>query len=120
MADQEPPLLNYGAGRLVPWYIVTNGRTEPTNKLDMLSTVRATGQDPPRLLGPEHVQALLACAVPVSVLDVANRLRQPVVVAKIVLSDLIDRGAVTAQAPTAAFTNPEVLERVLNGLQRMR
>jgi hypothetical protein len=120
LSTQEPPLLNNDAGRLVPWYLVTNGRTQPTNQLDMLSTVKATGQDLPRLLGPEHFQALRACATPTSVLDVANRLRQPVVVAKIVLSDLIDRGVVTAQAPSAAFINPDVLERVLNGLQRMR
>ncbi|MEU5719338.1 DUF742 domain-containing protein [Streptomyces sp. NPDC020403] len=119
-APQEGPLLDDEAGRLVRPYTVSNGRTRPTTELDLLSLVMATGSRPQVPLGPEHTVALELCEGPTSVAEIAAQLRLPVVVTKVLLSDLVDCGAVTAHAP--AFhdmpTDRSLLEAVLDGLRR--
>ena len=112
--------LDGDAGRLVRPYSVSNGRTSPTNRLDLLSMVIATGGFPQAQLEPDHAQALALCRQPASVAEIAARLRLPAVVTKVLLSDLVDCGAVTARLPRRA-TGPAdrlVLERVLDALQR--
>lgn len=119
-APQDGPLLDDAAGRLIRPYTVSNGRTRPTTVLDLLSLVMATGSEPQVHLGPEHTVALGLCGGPTSVAEVAAHLRLPAVITKILLSDLVDCGAVTAHAP--AFhdmpTDRSLLEAVLDGLRR--
>ena len=107
-------------GRLVRPYTVSNGRTSPGVSLDLLSMVASTGEAPPSPLEPDHEQALVLCREPMSVADIAARLRLPVAVTKIVVSDLVGWGAATTEPPrtTDEPTDRVVLERVLNALQR--
>ncbi len=118
--SQDGPLLDDAAGRLIRPYTVSNGRTRPTTVLDLLSLVRATGAEPPAPLGPEHSVALGLCGGPTSVAEIAAHLRLPAVVTKVLVSDLVDCGAVTAHPP--AFhdtpTDRSLLEAVLDGLRR--
>jgi Protein of unknown function (DUF742) len=108
------------AGRLIRPYTVSNGRTEPTTRMELLSMVIATGHRPQGQLGPEHDQALGLCDSFTTVAEVAARLRLPAVVTKILLSDLVDWGAVDTRSPDpiADPSNPAVLETILNALQR--
>ena len=108
------------AGRLIRPYTVSNGRTEPTTRMELLSMVIATGRRPHGQLGPDHAQALGLCVSVTTVAEVAARLRLPAVVTKILLSDLVDWGAVDARSPDpmADPTNPAVLETILNALER--
>jgi hypothetical protein len=108
------------AGRLIRPYTVSNGRTEPTTRMELLSMVIATGRLPQGQLGPDHAQALELCGGFTTVAEIAARLRLPAVVTKILLSDLVDCGAVDARLPdpTAEPTNPAVLETILYALQR--
>ncbi|MEV6164970.1 DUF742 domain-containing protein [Streptomyces sp. NPDC052052] len=118
--SQDGPLLDDAAGRLIRPYTVSNGRTRPTALLDLLSLVRATGTEPQTHLGPEHSVALELCGGPTSVAEIAAHLRLPAVVTKVLVSDLVDCGAVTAHPP--AFhdmpTDRSLLEAVLDGLRR--
>ncbi|MFE3068403.1 DUF742 domain-containing protein [Streptomyces sp. NPDC059247] len=116
----EGPWLDDAAGRLIRPYTVSGGRTEPTTALDLLSMVRATGASPQAHLGPEHSLALGLCENPTSVAEIAAHLRLPAVVTKILLSDLVDCGALTARAPLhhAHPTDRSLLEAVLDGLRR--
>jgi len=103
-------------------YTVINGRTRPSTVLDLTSLVRATGKGlvGPEQLGHEHAQALQLCHSPTSVAEVAAHLRQPVMVAKVLLSDLIDSGAITARFPAVlGTTDPALLEKLLDGLRRL-
>lgn len=103
-------------------YTVTNGRTHPSTALDLMSLVRATGRGrvSSDRLQHEHAQALRLCHSPTSVAEVAAHLQQPVMVTKILLSDLIEFGAVTTRLPTAPdSTDPERLEALLDGLRRL-
>jgi hypothetical protein len=118
---QDEPWLDQDAGQLVRPYTLTDGRTQPTTPLDLLSMVRSTGRVVPQGLDPEHAQALELCHLPTSVAEVAARLRQPVMVTKVLLSDLIDWSAVTTRAPGASpdSTDRQKLEALLDGLQRL-
>lgn len=108
------------AGRLIRPYTVSNGRTEPTTRMELLSMVIATGRQPQGQLGPDHAQALGLCGSVTTVAEVAARLRLPAVVTKILLSDLVDWGVVDARSPDpmADSANPAVLETILNALER--
>ncbi|GAA1546102.1 DUF742 domain-containing protein [Streptomyces albidochromogenes] len=117
---QDGPWLDDAAGRLIRPYTVSDGRTRPTTELDLLSMVRATGVKPLMHLGPEHTQALGLCAHPTSVAEIAAYLRLPAVVTKVLLSDLVDCGALTTHAPRFDDqpTDLTLLEAVLDGLRR--
>lgn len=113
--------LDGDAGRLVRPYTVSNGRTNPTNKLDLLSMVMATGQNPQARMEPDYAQVLGLCRGPTTVAEIAAHLRLPAAVTKVLLSDLVDCGALTTHAPSAAAADPTdryVLEALLNGLQQ--
>jgi hypothetical protein len=104
-------------------YTATYGRTQPSTFLDLMSLVKATGRGKVSLdrLGYEHAQALRLCRVPIAVAEVAAHLRQPANVAKVLLADLIDVGAVITKPPPAdSYTdNPEILEALLVGLRNL-
>lgn len=112
--------LDAEAGRLVRPYTVSNGRTAPTVSLDMLSMVRATGSARTLDLTPEHEMVLDLSRTPVTVAEIGAHLRLPVAVAKILLSDLIDQGALAARPPNPAAdpVDREILQRVLDGLRK--
>jgi hypothetical protein len=119
-AAGDGPWLDDAAGRLVRPFTVSNGRTRPTVALDLISQVRATGATPLGYLGPEHEQALDLCRAPVSVAEVAAHLKLPAVVTKVLLSDLVDGGALTTKPPEFHHnpTDRALLEAVLDGLRR--
>ncbi|MFJ8016294.1 DUF742 domain-containing protein [Streptomyces sp. NPDC096339] len=84
-------------------YTASGGRTRPGVALDLLSLVTATGVRPRVPLGAEHTLALRTCARAgagtVTVAEVAGQLRLPAAVVKVLLADLMEHGAVVAQAP---------------------
>ena len=116
----DGPWLDEAAGRLIRPYTVSGGRTRPTAELDLLSLVMATGAALQMYLGPEHSEVLGRCRTPTSVAEIAGQLRLPVAVTKILLSDLMDSGAITVR-PRHSFDSPgdcSLLEAVLDGLRR--
>ncbi|MFF5503982.1 DUF742 domain-containing protein [Streptomyces roseolus] len=117
---QEGPWLDDAAGRLIRPYTVSGGRTRPTTSLDLLSLVMATGSGPLAHMGPEHDMALGLCDGPTSVAEIAAHLRLPAAVTKVLLSDLVDCGALTARAPRfhANPSDRSLLEAVLDGLRQ--
>src|SRR4051794_32024787 len=86
------------AGPLIRLYTVSRGRTHPKVELDLLTLMVSTGRAASGL-ELEHGQVLELCRRPISVAEVAARMRLPVVVMKVLLADLVDCGAVAAQAP---------------------
>ncbi|MGW7520920.1 DUF742 domain-containing protein [Streptomyces sp. NPDC054796] len=117
------PWLDDEAGRLIRPYTVCDGRTKPSAHFDLMTLVMATGSRPQSYLGPDHSHVLGLCGGPVSVAELAAQIRQPAVVTKVLLSDLVDCGAITARAPThtargADPTDRDLLEAVLDGLRK--
>ncbi|MEU9732912.1 DUF742 domain-containing protein [Streptomyces sp. NPDC048002] len=119
-AAGDGPWLDDAAGRLVRPFTVSNGRTRPTVALDLISQVMATGATPLGYLGPEHTEALDLCRAPVSVAEAAAHLKLPAAVTKVLLSDLVDCGALTTKPPEFHHnpTDRDLLEAVLDGLRR--
>ncbi|MFC9294689.1 DUF742 domain-containing protein [Streptomyces sp. NPDC057011] len=123
---RDTPWLDDSAGRLMRPYTASGGRTRPGFTLDLLSLVTATGVRPRVPLGAEHILALRLCAgaAAVTVAEVAGQLRLPAVVVKVLLSDLMEHGAVTAQAPrfpgggAFAAADQSLLQAVLDGLRK--
>ncbi|MFC4144837.1 DUF742 domain-containing protein [Micromonospora mangrovi] len=120
MGAEDEPFLDDDAGRLVRPYTVSNGRTRPSIQMELLSWVMATGRRPRGYLALDHARALRLCGGPITVAEVAAHLKLPAAITKVVLSDLVDCGAVSTRAPSpvADPTDPSVLEAVLHGLQR--
>jgi len=100
-------------------YTATDGRTLPSTELDLGSQVRATGRIAPRQLELDHAHALQWCRTPTSVAEVAGRLGHPVMVTKVLLSDLIESGALITSPATFTELSLTDLERVLDGLRRL-
>jgi len=120
---EDEARLDGDVGRLVRPYAVSNGRTTASRQLDLLSMVVATGTATSPGLEPGHVQILGLCLRPASVAEIAARVRLPAAVTKVLVSDLVDCGAVRAAGPRSvtdgATTSTRVLlERLLDGLQR--
>ncbi|MET3984454.1 DUF742 domain-containing protein [Streptomyces sp. PvR034] len=126
---RDTPWLDDTAGRVMRPYTASGGRTRPAATLDLLSLVSATGVRPCAPLGPDHSLALRLCAgaAAVTVAEVAGQLRLPAVVTKVLLSDLMEHGAVAARAPRfpgapggagIAADDQSLLRAVLDGLRR--
>jgi hypothetical protein len=129
---EDETWLDGDAGRLVRPYAVSNGRTTASRQLDLLTMVVATGITAGAGLEPDHLQILGLCLRPASVAEIAARVRLPAAVTKVLLSDLVDCGAVRAAGPrpmadvaaagatsaTSTTSTRVLLERLLDGLQR--
>ncbi len=121
---RDTPWLDDSAGRVMRPYTASGGRTRPGFTLDLLSLVTATGVRPHVPLGAEHTLALRMCAGATTVAEVAGQLRLPAVVVKVLLSDLMEHGAVMAQAPrfpggsSFAADDRSLLLAVLDGLRK--
>jgi Protein of unknown function (DUF742) len=129
---EDQTWLDGDAGRLVRPYAVSNGRTTASRQLDLLSMVVATGIATSAGLEPDHLQILGLCLRPASVAEIAARVRLPAAVTKVLVSDLVDCGAVRAGGPrsvtdgaatsaasaTSTTSTRVLLERLLDGLQR--
>ncbi|MFE0690490.1 DUF742 domain-containing protein [Streptomyces xiamenensis] len=122
MPEPRPePWLDDDAGALVRPFTATGGRTKPAAELDLMTLVRATGADVRGPAVPEHDQMLALCRRPVSVAELAAHVRLPVTLTKVLLSDLLERGAVTTRAPELTLHQPmdkDLLEAVLHGLRK--
>lgn len=109
-----------------PWrarpFTVTNGRTEPSARLDLMTLVMASSEATvsSERLGIDHGPVFELCLSAISVAEVAARLQLPVTVTKILLADLIDLGVLVTQAPmTFDDTDLTTLEAVRDGLRAL-
>ncbi|MDA3644272.1 DUF742 domain-containing protein [Saccharopolyspora indica] len=113
--------LDDGPDRL---YTVTGGRSRPAEDSFDLVTLIVSECDPVPGMQSEHAWILRLCRRPMAVAELSAGLRLPVSVVKVLLSDLLDMGKVTARHPSSARTEaqlptPEFLKQVLVGLRNL-
>ncbi|WP_433872174.1 DUF742 domain-containing protein [Saccharopolyspora sp. CA-218241] len=106
------------------FYTVTGGRSRVRENALDLATMITSATDPAPGMPSEWAHILRLCRRPLAVAEIAARLRLPVAVVKILLSDLLDAHRVTARRPTTgppddAIPDPELLRKVLSGLRRL-
>jgi hypothetical protein len=110
------------AGRVVPVYAVTGGRTRSAGAdlpVEALVTVTDAGRWAENL-HLEYRTILQLAAAPVSIVELGAVLQVPVGVARVLVGDLAEAGYVAVHRPqvTADGTpGPEILERLLEGLR---
>jgi hypothetical protein len=118
----DGPLLDDAAGRLIRPYTVSDGRTKPTSHFDLMTMVVATRAVPRSALGLDHASVLELCQTPATVAEIAAQVRMPAAVIKVLLSDLVELGAVVTRAfdpnPPGPHPVPDrhLLEAVRDGL----
>ncbi len=111
------------AGPLVRPYALTQGRTVPANRdLDMITLV-VTVKDEVDAVGmdADYVRILELCHQPMSVAELSAHMDVPIVVVKVLLSDLIERGEIVARTPARDVKVPDLslLQAVLDGVRRL-
>jgi hypothetical protein len=111
------------AGPLVRPYAMTRGRTVPANRdLDMITLVVTTKDEiDPVALDADYVAILELCHRPMSVAELSAHLNVPIVVVKVLLSDLLERGEIVARTPARDVKIPDLnlLQAVLDGVRRL-
>ena len=120
MGSDSPPWVDNDLPALRN-YALTGGRTRPDHDLDMGCLIQtAASADPLTPLAPEKAQVLELCRdQPLGVAEIAGRLRQPLQVTKILLSDLISDGVLINTSPLVPDGSPgvDVMKAVLDGLR---
>lgn len=104
-------------------YVLSDGRTEPRHLLDLrtfVSVTRAAAELED--LTPQHRLVLDACrAESVTVADVVVGVPYPLLVARILISDLIDKGALKHRLTVLLdeAPEPEFLRRLARAIDKM-
>ncbi|HEX6358333.1 DUF742 domain-containing protein [Actinophytocola sp.] len=106
-------------------YTVTRGRSraEEGNDLDLVTLIVASAEPAPGMQS-EHVRILRMCRRPVAVVEISADLGMPVGVVKVLLSDLLRAGKITARHPSTARASRQlpdaaILKKVLVGLHNL-
>ncbi|ATM24634.1 hypothetical protein SMD44_p10135 (plasmid) [Streptomyces alboflavus] len=115
----EPPSLE-DALRVRP-YTLTGGRTRPHWDLQVDTLLAAHPEASGVQLDPESEQIRAMCSTPTAFGQLAGHLRQPGVVARILVSDLLDQNALVIAEAREDSDGPDLqlLEDVLAGLRRL-
>ena len=104
-------------------YTVTGGRSRAERADLDLVTLICSEADPAPGMQSEHVKILRICRNPTAVVEVASELGLPVSVVRILLSDLLQAGRVSARHPSplgsAQIPDAALLKKVLSGLQKL-
>ena len=104
-------------------YTVTGGRSRAERADLDLVTLIVSESDPGPGMQSEHAKILRICRNPTAVVEVASVLGLPVGVVKILLSDLLHEGSVSARHPSsmrpARLPDADFLKKVLVGLQNL-
>ncbi|MGP4113896.1 DUF742 domain-containing protein [Streptomyces sp. 4N509B] len=83
-------------------YTVTGGRSRAgTDVFDLVTLVVAESGPTPGMQS-EHATILRLCHYPTAVVEIAAELRLPVSIVRILLSDLLDSGHITARHPVTS------------------
>ncbi|MFC0112798.1 DUF742 domain-containing protein [Kibdelosporangium aridum] len=111
------------AGPLVRPYAMTRGRTRQANRdLNMITLVVAAKDVIDTVaLDADYVAILELCHQPLSIAELAARMNVPIVVVKVLVSDLIEQREVIARNPTRDVRVPDMklLQAVLDGVRRL-
>lgn len=102
-------------------YTLTGGRTRAVDadRFDLVTLVVAESGPVPGLQS-EHTAILRMCERPTAIVEISAELRLPVSITRVLLSDLLAAGRVSARHPSrAALPDLDILKQVLVGLHNL-
>ncbi len=120
-ARPMPELDDQDARDLARIYVITGGRVGPSGRttIDLVTLVVATAAQAAGR-APEHRAILRLCRTPLSAAELSAHLRLPFSATAVLIDDLVSAGLVVTRAPRAqVLPDPELLQEVLRGLQRL-
>lgn len=109
-------------GPLVRPYLLTGGRSRPARSdLELITLVVSVTEDIREEISPEHARIVRLCREPCSVAEVSALTDLPLMVVKVLLSDLIERGYLIHRSPPTTTERPsrDLLQAVLDGIRRL-
>jgi hypothetical protein len=104
-------------------YLLTSGRAEPVDHtLEIEAQVQTAelGMMAYGRLSFEYREIVQLCTTTMSVAEVAARLKLHIGVARVLIADLAAQGYVIVARPTFAAHDPNLIERVIRGLEAIR
>ncbi|WP_373299406.1 DUF742 domain-containing protein [Amycolatopsis acidiphila] len=110
------------SGPLVRPYFLAGGRSRPARTdLELITLVVSVTEQIRETVSPEHARIVRLCREPCSVAEVSALTNLPLMVVKVLLSDLIDRGYLIHRSPpsTTEIPSRELLQAVLDGIRRL-
>ncbi len=117
LADTDPADIDADS-RLIRPYAITGGRTVSSSEISLEAQIQTST----RLNGDvafrwEAATILKLAERPMALVEIAARAEIPIGVARVVISDLVEAGAVNIQrnAPVTSYTS--LLEKVLDGIR---
>jgi hypothetical protein len=125
MSAPKDRWLDRDAGPVVRPYAMTRGRTAPAagsyvGLIDVVAAVADTQLPADARLNHDHRRVLSRCRQPITVVDLASEIDLPVGVVRVLLSDLIQYGALRVVAtPPGPVTNERLLRNLLDALQSL-
>ncbi|WP_436738295.1 DUF742 domain-containing protein [Streptomyces sp. BBFR102] len=104
-------------------FTLTGGRSRADSDAFDLVTLVVTESGPTAGMQSEHVTILTTCRRPTAVVELAADLKLPVSIVRVLLTDLLDQGRISARhprsTPASGTVDPELLEQVLVGLRNL-
>jgi hypothetical protein len=108
-------------GRLIRPYAITGGRTVTGTEISLEAQIQSSARASEHLGGYrwEAAQVVELVKSPMALIEIAARLEIPIGVARVLVADLIDDGAVVLHVPEKTQHYASLLERVLDGVRNL-
>lgn len=108
-------------GRLVRPYAMTGGRTGTDVEISLEAQIAASTRASHHLGAYRWEAAKLIDLVetPMALIEIAARLEIPIGVARVLVADLVEDGAVVVHVPQKTQNYTSLLERVLDGVRNL-
>lgn len=108
-------------GRLIRPYAITGGRTGAETEIGLETQIQATDRGAQHLASYRWEAAKVVQLVqsPMALIELAARAEVPIGVARVLVADLIDDGAVILYVPQKTQNYSSLLERVLDGVRNL-
>ena len=108
-------------GRLIRPYAMTRGRTMVDNDIGLEAQIQATPRALERLgrYRWETAKVVELVESPMALVEIAARMQIPIGVARVLVADLVNEGAVVLHVPARSHNFASLLERVLDGVRSL-
>jgi hypothetical protein len=108
-------------GRLIRPYAMTGGRTLAETEISLEAQIQATTRASQHLGAYRWEAAKVVELVqsPMALIEIAARLQIPIGVARVLVADLVNDGAVMLHIPEKTQSFASLLERVLDGVRNL-
>jgi hypothetical protein len=109
------------AGRLIRPYAITGGRTGAETDIGLEAQIQSSTRAP-ELVGSyrwEAARLISLVDAPMALIEISARLDVPIGVTRVLVSDLVDDGAVVVHVPQTTQSFSSLLERVLDGVRNL-